>query len=843
MAQLPEDPEQVSVASGETDVYATVWTFEEASQVVVAVDHGSGFVELTRGVDYDLQPGDWLNAGADIVFRPGRRPAAGARVARLRRSTIRQDEAFGDLQTFKPLQSERGYDRLTRMVQEERARGERALKVSPGEAGLDLPTVAARAGRLLAFNDDGEVALLDGQDFKGDPGGNVMSVGLFSALGSMTVPAGADLIQTSGYSATGVGAALYAVTASTGATAYRKQSQDGRWFELAEPVITPPMVGANLVSDARPRLQEALTLIGARGGGELLFDDVYSVSPSAPGGKCLVVGSNTRLRAAKYGCGVKVVDNGGNYQTVIGETDPTVAGVEIVDLYIDQNAAGNLTADVLPNVAGKTFAAIQFSGKHHLAKNVTVMNAPGVNTIVFSSSGMQYCRAQGCRVFFRKGATTAAGGIYDNSAFYLNGKDWSLLDCDVFNLSGYGEAITAFEGHGANYIVSRNRARGYTLLANIVGENAPTQAYSNVTVEDNQGYDLRSGIALWALTRSNLKNVSLKGNRVQRDPGLYPASTSFHFGFGLHFGSDAQGEFDLIDSADNFDLCAFYTDATAGSGSAAFQWEAYGNIGLSSRNDRAVGAPNIGHSVYCRGPVPWSGGTAYQVGDYVSQGGANYRCILGHTNQSPPSATYWAAAPDRGVANISIRGPVSQDAGNNTAGLIRQHGILRGVVKGDVLGARVIDTGAALYCPNAWSFNNMAAGSEVYFQPEPSQVANAAGTAPANRGSPYIRGQRTKVLVESSVMAVTTSGGYRNFEVTITALSARTLNVDPGPAPIEKDAVIEVKVIASGVTANFIWGAGFKTAGWVNPTAGQVCIGRFKWDGTHYIQQGAFVAV
>jgi hypothetical protein len=37
----------------------------------------------------------------------------------------------------------------------------------------------------------------------------------------------------------------------------------------------------------------------------------------------------------------------------------------------------------------------------------------------------------------------------------------------------------------------------------------------------------------------------------------------------------------------------------------------------------------------------WSGATAYVVGDVVASGGNLYRCILNHTNQVPPNATYW----------------------------------------------------------------------------------------------------------------------------------------------------------------------------------------------------------
>lgn len=63
---------------------------------------------------------------------------------------------------------------------------------------------------------------------------NLAIVGLFSALGSTTILPTVSLIQTSGYAAVGRGSAQYVVTASTGATAYRKQSADGRWWTLNE---------------------------------------------------------------------------------------------------------------------------------------------------------------------------------------------------------------------------------------------------------------------------------------------------------------------------------------------------------------------------------------------------------------------------------------------------------------------------------------------------------------------------------------------------------------------------------------------------------------------------------
>jgi len=44
-------------------------------------------------------------------------------------------------------------------------------------------------------------------------------------------------------------------------------------------------------------------------------------------------------------------------------------------------------------------------------------------------------------------------------------------------------------------------------------------------------------------------------------------------------------------------------------------------------------------------PSAWSGATTYAVGDLVSLSGVNYYCKAAHTNQSPPSASYWHTMP------------------------------------------------------------------------------------------------------------------------------------------------------------------------------------------------------
>lgn len=54
----------------------------------------------------------------------------------------------------------------------------------------------------------------------------------------------------------------------------------------------------------------------------------------------------------------------------------------------------------------------------------------------------------------------------------------------------------------------------------------------------------------------------------------------------------------------------------------------------------------------------WSNATAYVVGDLASRLGVNYYCILAHTNQQPPNATYWYPLPS---AAYEIPNPYDED--------------------------------------------------------------------------------------------------------------------------------------------------------------------------------------
>ena len=68
----------------------------------------------------------------------------------------------------------------------------------------------------------------------------------------------------------------------------------------------------------------------------------------------------------------------------------------------------------------------------------------------------------------------------------------------------------------------------------------------------------------------------------------------------------------------------------------------------------------------------WSNVTAYTVGDLADTGGVVYYCILAHTNQTPPNATYWYALSDAsaGVAIYEVPTPFTAGFRWNQSGPI-----------------------------------------------------------------------------------------------------------------------------------------------------------------------------
>lgn len=148
----------------------------------------------------------------------------------------------------------------------------RAHKSERGQAGVIWPSLATLTGKFLTVSSTALIAgwtpaeaaaqinpfITAAQGPQGNPGANVMAVGLGTEIDTMTIPNGTDVIHTSGYAAPGdYGAARYVAIAAPDAAWTWPRARDrwmietanGRWFMLdPSQSVRPEMFGA--VGDA-----------------------------------------------------------------------------------------------------------------------------------------------------------------------------------------------------------------------------------------------------------------------------------------------------------------------------------------------------------------------------------------------------------------------------------------------------------------------------------------------------------------------------------------------------------------------------------------------------------------
>lgn len=307
--------------------FTTVWRYADAGDVVVSLERGG--VEggaLTLATDYTLTAADPLVSGGTVMLAPSTVPSGdwtdGDRVILRRRTPRRQAVALPDTEGHKPRATERALDKAMRIAEEDRDHVARAIVLPVGEDGLALPSAAERVRKVMVGDETGALIFRDQGEFRGPPGGNVMSVGPFTALAGLAVPEGVDRIITDSYdgSVPGRGAAAYAVVDAGPATRYRAQAADGRWFEIAETYPTVQQFGARGEPgfDDTPAFNAAFALgvpmgVPATGG-------FYALTALFPANQDLL-----------YGLGVvKVLGTAVEISSAASIPDPAMAAMRVV---------------------------------------------------------------------------------------------------------------------------------------------------------------------------------------------------------------------------------------------------------------------------------------------------------------------------------------------------------------------------------------------------------------------------------------------------------------------------------------------------------------------------------
>lgn len=179
---------------------------------------------------------------------------------------------------------------------------------------------------------------------KGDPGANSTAIGLFTDISGLAIASGTDLIQTTGYSSTGVGPALYVYDAAVDSAYVTSNPRtsaittNGRGFRLsANQPVNVQMFGA-LPDDATYTGTDSLAAFQAAfdwsyalkiGGGFTLAGPPiyvpfggYYISDTLVADHCFIFegvgqgiagGAATKLRFPTNKCGVKWTDNAAGF--------------------------------------------------------------------------------------------------------------------------------------------------------------------------------------------------------------------------------------------------------------------------------------------------------------------------------------------------------------------------------------------------------------------------------------------------------------------------------------------------------------------------------------------------
>jgi hypothetical protein len=115
----------------------------------------------------------------------------------------------------------------------------RNVSVPLGEAGITLPSVGARANKVLAFDGAGLPVAADPEPGPaGPPGGNIMAIGLTTAIGASTISVGTNVIRTTGFRTLGKGAAHYTRASglpSWGSGVWWFADASGAQWQISEP--------------------------------------------------------------------------------------------------------------------------------------------------------------------------------------------------------------------------------------------------------------------------------------------------------------------------------------------------------------------------------------------------------------------------------------------------------------------------------------------------------------------------------------------------------------------------------------------------------------------------------
>lgn len=504
------------VEDGITLDFAVPWRFlAEADLVVQRVADGV-VAPLALGADWSATGGS-TDAGGTVTLVTG---LAGAVLTIARATTRSQQADYIYADRFPSETHERSLDKQMMVAQELAVNLGRALLLPLGETADPLPPASERIGgnKVLGPNPaTGAIEVRDGADFRGDPGGNVMSVGLFSTMDGGIVPAGTDIVYTAGHDQVGYGAARYAYdpAVDAGYVAANPQTAflaaDGRGMRLAEPVVNVMQFGAVPGADIKAAIDLGIAYLDALGGGVLDFAGIEATTSKVS----LVGVSNVTLRGngAKLARVITVANDCTIFQIRGGCSDITIEG--FADLDGGHDGSNQLSVDNKPAVMIGELATGDGGATN---ANITIRN----NTIRRSMWG-------GVVVYGRSGNGGAPTPL--NRNIRIEGNNFDKCSNGVFfykNARTVKVLNNTFTACGYDGVICDTMASTDTVT---------TEPISDVLIQGNtiDGFGLY-GFGVGVLLKGAVSQVVVAKNTIQNAP--VNAGGAFQ-NFAVNFSQDS----------------------------------------------------------------------------------------------------------------------------------------------------------------------------------------------------------------------------------------------------------------------------------------------------------------
>lgn len=556
--------------------------------------------------------------------------------------------------------------------------------------------------------------------------------------------------------------------------------------QLIENTVTPRFWGALGDGSANDtaEVQSAFTWARLNGGGTVKFDGLFLVSPSSDGAVILTVGTNTIAIGAASNYGVKVANNAGNYQAVFAEYNTAVVNVAFLGFTIDQNATGNTTCNVTPNVLARALTALYFTGPTITVRNMTILETPGVNTFSLNGVSATDIVVDGNTIRFVEGTSTTS--LYDNSAIYINATNWQVTNNKIINDGTIGDAITGIETHGSYGQITGNQVSGYFTFGLVVTNGTTSAEY--VTVTGNVADQCRNGITIWSETSSSIKSIVVSNNTLHLTSSAFASSVSLQNGIGLLFDVGTTGAYENIEISSNVIVFQQTNNAVTGQSSGGVAIETYGTMSRIKVHDNIVQN------------APWSGIVVRNLNATAAQ-------------------------------EISIKDNYLIDCGNNTTSSQRYSILFTGqVIDSECVGNQVIDTGATRLGSTSFSFSNLSAGSSLNERDNRSYSITAT-TSQTYDGSLLPRPEKTHLLTWAATMIPVVNTGATRVEITASTTASFTIF-----SPAVEQTAVGCRVMfyinnTSPGTLALVW-SGFKMETWVQPTVGQASYIEFENRGS-----------